>query len=159
MIDKIPIVVLERPALPRSAADPQAAAVIRRGLEDSVAGWNGGDLGRFVALYSDSPESTFSGPNSVLHHARSVAIAANRLFFTAGHAGERGRLRYEILEIDPVDAGHVFAFVRFELADAGPDHSNAKGISAMLFGLEDGEWKIVSQHDAYLQMGEDAVGR
>jgi hypothetical protein len=101
-----------------------------------------------VAPYSDAESSIFSGARDVLHRARTVAIDANRRYFTAAHGDERGYLRYETVEIDRLDAAHFLGFVRFELVNAGADHLRFSGVSSMLFALEGGEWKIVMQHDS-----------
>lgn len=121
---------------------------IRHILDDSVVGWNTGDLARWAAPYSDAESSIFSGSHDVLHRARRVAIDANRQYFTPAHANERGYLRYETVEIDRIDADHFLGFVRFDLVNAGSDHLRFSGVSSMLFALEGGEWKIVMQHDS-----------
>jgi hypothetical protein len=139
---------------PRSTPAEPPVQAIQHVLDESVAGWNSGDLARWAAPYSDAESSIFSGSRDVLHRARTVAIQANRRYFTAAHANERGHLRYETVEIDPLDATHVLAFVRFELVNAGSDHLRFSGMSAMLFTFEEDEWKIVMQQDSDLPPSE-----
>jgi hypothetical protein len=133
---------------PGTVPDRPAIQAIQHILDDSVVGWNIGDLTRWAAPYSDAESSIFSGSREVLHHARTVAIEANRRYFTAEHGDERGYLRYETIEIDRLDAAHFLGFVRFELVNAGADHLRFSGVSSMLFAIEGGDWKIVMQNDS-----------
>jgi hypothetical protein len=142
------LVLTQAPSPPSDAPAPTSLQAIQHVLDDSVIGWNDGDLMRWAAPYSDAEDSIFSGPRDVLHRARTVAIQANRRYFTAAHANERGHLRYETVEVDRLDARHYLGFVRFELVNAGPDHLRFSGLSSMLFALEGEEWKIVMQHDS-----------
>jgi hypothetical protein len=144
----VALALAQAPAPPRDASNPPPLQAIQHILDDSVVGWNTGDLARWAAPYSDAESSIFSGARDVLHRARTVAIEANRQYFTAAHANERGFLRYETVEINPIDAAHYLGFVRFELVNAGADHLRLSGVSSMLFALERGEWKIVMQHDS-----------
>ena len=144
----VALALTQASAPPRNAPDQPPIQAIQHILDDSVVGWNVGDMARWAAPYSDAESSIFSGARDVLHRARTVAIDANRRYFTAAHADERGFLRYETVEINPLDAAHFFGFVRFELVNAGPDHLRFSGVSSMLFALEGGEWKIVMQHDS-----------
>jgi hypothetical protein len=144
----VALALAQAPAPPISAADRLSIQAIQQILDESVVGWNTGDLERWAAPYSDAESSTFSGAREVLHHARSVAIDANRSYFTAAHANERGYLRYETIEIDPLDSTHFLGFVRFEIVYAGADHLRFSGVSSMIFAREAGAWKIVMQHDS-----------
>jgi len=144
----VALALAQAPAPPRDAHDGAPIQAIQHILDDSVVGWNVGDLARWVAPYSDAESSIFSGARDVLHRARTVAIEANRRYFSEAHGDERGHLRYETVEIDRIDATHFLGFVRFELVDAGPDHLRFSGVSSMLFALEAGQWKIVMQHDS-----------
>jgi len=144
----VAMALFQAPLSSRSAPDSSPIQAIQHILDDSVVGWNTGDLARWAAPYSDAESSIFSGARDVLHRARSVAVDANRQYFTAAHANERGYLRYETVEINPLDATHFLGFVRFELVNAGVDHLRFSGVSSMLFAMEGGEWKIVMQHDS-----------
>ena len=61
-------------AAPASAASAEQVAV-EAAMTDSAVGWNAGDLGRFMAVYSETPETSFVTKEGVL---RGKAVMSER---------------------------------------------------------------------------------
>ena len=114
---------------------------ITRALSDSAAGWNAGDLDRFMAVYKRSPDITYiSGGEVVRGFAAIRARYAGRF---AGR-GDKGQLAIDILDARPAGTGYVYVIGRYHLhRSAGADLS---GITTLLFEHVGTGWLIIADH-------------
>ena len=122
---------------PAQAARP----AITRALADSAAGWNAGDLDRFMAVYKRSPDITYISGGEVVRGFD--AIRARYAGRFAG-SGDKGRLAIDILDVRPSGPGYVYAIGRYHLhRSAGADLS---GITTLLFEHAGTGWLIIADH-------------
>ena len=69
----VPLAANATPPAQVAQLSPQAG--VEAAMVDSAAGWNAGDLARFMAVYSDAPETSFVTKTGVL---RGKAVMAER---------------------------------------------------------------------------------
>ena len=116
---------------------------IESAMDESVAGWNAGDLDRFMAVYSPSPEMTFAGGNRLIR-GKSDLAQRYRDSYPFDSLETRGMLSLETLDFRVLDPNHVLYIARYTVAY--PERENAVGLTSLVFAREDGEWRIVADH-------------
>lgn len=123
--------------MPAQAARP----AITRALADSAAGWNTGNLDRFMAVYRRSPDISYISGGEVVRGFDAIrARYAGR--FVGG--GEKGRLAIDILDIRPAGPGYVYVIGRYHLLRAAS--AEVSGITTLLFEHVGTGWLIVADH-------------
>ena len=134
-----PIAIAMLPVL--LAANPAATprVEVERALADSAAGWNAGDLTRFVAIYA--PDATFVTKAGLVQGRDAIAGRYRASF--AGGRNRRGRLSFAILGTRPVDPAHVMVFARYHLEGVG---AGEDGPTTLLFEHRREGWRIVADH-------------
>lgn len=121
------------------AADP-AEAAIRAVMLDSAAGWDAGDLDRFMAIYA--PDAVFVTGKGLVKGK--PAIADNyRKSFTAG-ANSRGKLRFDFLDLKRIGDRRIL-FARWNLSGGAKTES---GMTTLVFERRADGWKIVADHSS-----------
>lgn len=131
--------VVAQAAAPVPAADP-AAAGIRAAMLASAAGWNAGDLNRFMAIYA--PDAIFVGKRGLIHGKLAIADSYRRTFTGSGNS--RGTLRFDFLEVKPIGERRIL-FARWILSGGAEDES---GMTTLVFERRTDGWKIVSDHSS-----------
>lgn len=120
---------------------------IERALAESAAGWNGGDLARFVAIYLDSDRTTFATRGGYLHGRATIGA-----YYTAHYgaqfrpSGVRDSLRFEAMEIDSL-APNVANFTAFYVLFRH-DSTLARGPTSLVMQRVRGQWYIVHDHSS-----------
>ncbi|QQV76238.1 DUF4440 domain-containing protein [Sphingomonas aliaeris] len=141
-------------AVPMSAAGPVAGPVagadrvhaeIMAAMADSAAGWNAGDLDRFMRVYSDAPDTSFVAKDGLVTGKAAIA-ARYRPRFTPEGAAKRGMLSFETLRFTPIDARHALLVARYRLRVAGV--ADQTGPTTLLFVRERGGWRIAADHSS-----------
>lgn len=126
----------------QAAADQVPASVaIRQAMEASAAGWNAGDLARFMAIYAD--DAVFVTPKGLLRGKTAIAAKYQPSF--AGGGNSRGSLGFTFLEMRGIDPAHAMLFARWTLKGA---NSSETGMTTLVFERRDGAWKIVADHSS-----------
>ena len=125
----------------QAAAQTPASVAIRHAMEASAAGWNAGDLARFVAIYVD--DALFVTPKGVLR-GKSAISARYAPSFSAG-GNSRGRLSFAFLEMRGIDPTHAVLIARWTLTGAT---SSETGMTTLVFERRDGAWKIITDHSS-----------
>lgn len=135
----------EAPAPAPAVEEPQLAD-LDAALTASAAGWNEGDMQRFLAIYSGDPRTSFVTADEVLHGRAEME--------------ERYRTYYDWSRPDPSERG-VLTFQSEDFRPLGPDHAlwvgryilsypegkpPATGFTSLVFAREDGEWRIIADH-------------
>ncbi len=118
-------------------------AGIEAALAASCAGWNAGDLDRFMAVYLDADRTSFATPKEYIHGL--VAIRAHYARHFAPGA-PRDSLRLENVEIDSL--GPNFANVAAFYVLSRRDSITARGPTSLLMERVHGTWLIVHDHSS-----------
>jgi ketosteroid isomerase-like protein len=140
------------PAMAEPDADAVKAEVMAK-MQDSAAGWNNGDLDRFLAVYSDNPETSFTGSSGIARGK--TGIRARYLLSYASQFGEKrtpasmSRLSFTLEDFRLIGPYHALLIARWKLVTNG-DEANAKtGMTSLLFDNEiAGGWEIVADHSS-----------
>ncbi len=131
-------------AAPASAASAEQVAV-EAAMTDSAVGWNAGDLGRFMAVYSETPETSFVTKEGVLR-GKAVMSERYRTKYDFANAAKRGVLTFETLDFRLLDPTHAIYIGRYTLTYA--DGKTQSGPTSLVFAKEAGGWKIIADHSS-----------
>jgi len=139
------------PAPPASeSAAPAAAPVaeLEAAMADSAAGWNEGDMDRFLAIYSAAPETSFVGSGGLLRGVAAMEERYREAYdWSQPDPAERGVLTFETQDVRPLGPDHALYIGRYILTY--PDgREPASGFTSLVFAREDGGWKIVADHSS-----------
>ena len=119
---------------PNPSLDGEARAVLDR----QAACWNRGDLRGFVGSYAE--DTTFLGANGLVRGATDLLAKYERGY---PDAESRGTLTFEVLEVRPIDGGHVLVIGVYRLARKEPDHGY---FTLLLARGKDGRLAIAHDH-------------
>lgn len=126
------------PALVAAApAGPQAA--VEAALADSVAGWNAGDLDRYMAVYA--ADATYVAPDGLVQ-GRAAIAARYRPAFVGPHA----KLIVRVLAIRTISEAHQLVFAQWRLTDAAGGVK--QGPTTLLFERRKEGWRIIADHSS-----------
>ena len=124
-----------------SAQDMRGA--IENALADSVAGWNAGDMDRFIGVYSQAPDITYVSGEDLVRGRDGLAERYEKNYDFAD-ADARGELDIETLDFRPLGVDHALLVGRYTLT--WPDKEPASGPTSLVFAREKDGWKIVADH-------------
>lgn len=127
------------------AAHPPEKHAVEKVMNDSAAGWNSGDLTRFMAVYSDAPETSFVTKEGVLR-GKGVMCERYRTKYDFANAAKRGVLTFETLDFRLLDPAHAIYIGRYTLTYA--DGKTQSGPTSLVFAKETGGWKIIADHSS-----------
>ncbi len=126
----------------------QAPGDIEAAMRDSAEGWNDGDMDRFLAIYSDSPETSFVGSGGLLRGVAAMEERYREAYdWSQADPAERGVLTFETQDVRTLGPDHVLYIGRYILTYPD-DREAATGFTSLVFEDEDGEWKIVADHSS-----------
>ncbi len=125
--------------LAAAPATPQAA--IAAAMADSAAGWNTGDLDRFMAVYAD--DAVYVTPKGLVRGKAAIA-ARYRPSFANGR-NVRGALSFRMLGDRRIDATHHILFAEWVLT--GGVETQA-GMTTLVFERRGERWQIVADHSS-----------
>ena len=132
------------------AEKPMAASVVAAqrevaaALDDSKAGWNAGDLDRFVAVYA--PDATFVTVNGLIHGRPAIADHYRSSF--ASGANKRGALSFDILATRAMGPTHLLLWARWTLTPTDAPEKVETGMTTLLFERRPDGWRIISDHSS-----------
>ena len=128
------------PALIAAApAEPQAQ--IGAAMASSAAGWNAGDLERFVAVYSD--DATFVTRTGVVRGKAAIAARYRPSFATGGNT--RGRLHFEPIAWRTLGPTRQLLIARWRLTGGDKEES---GLTTLVWERRAAGWRIVADHSS-----------
>ena len=139
-----PVAVALVVAAPALAADPVERAV-DAAVADSVAGWNAGDVDRFMGLYSAAPTASFVTSRGLLRGKAAMADSYRKIY-DFGDAAKRGTLKIERLDYRPLGGGHALYIGRFTLTY--PGGKNDSGYTSLVLAKERSGWKVIADHSS-----------
>lgn len=129
---------------PAFAQSPEQQAVVAA-MTDSAAGWNAGDIDRFMAIYSDAPETSFVTREGVLRGKATMKARYLQKYSFADPA-KRGVLGFTTLDFRLLDPAHALYIGRYLLTY--PDGKTASGPTSLVFAKEKTGWKIIADHSS-----------
>jgi uncharacterized protein (TIGR02246 family) len=131
------------PALVAAAPAASPRAAIEAGLADSVAGWNAGNLDRYMAVYAS--DATFVAPDGLIQGKAAIAQRFRGSFTGSGNS--RGRLEVRVLAIRKISEVHQLVFAQFALTP-GPGAKIQQGWTTLLFERRKEGWRVISDHSS-----------
>lgn len=128
-----------------AAPDVEAIEAV---MADSAAGWNEGDMDRFLAIYSDAPETSFVGSGGLIRGRSEMEQRYREAYDWSGpDPSERGILSFETEDLRALGDDHALYIGRYILTYPG-DRDPATGYTSLVFARENGAWKIVADHSS-----------
>ena len=128
---------------PTPASTAQAA--ILRAMDDSAAGWNAGDLDRFMHVYSSAPDTSFVAKDGIVSGKAAIA-ARYRPRLAPPLAATRGPLSFEVIRFTLLDPRHALLIARYRLGVAGA--ADQTGPTSLVFVREAAGWRIIADHSS-----------
>jgi len=129
-------------------AQSDARPAIEAAMTDSAAGWNAGDVDRFLAVYSDDPATSFTTAKGVEHGK--PGIRARYLKSYAAQFGPdakaRNVLTFTFTELRPLGADHALLIARWTLT--ARDGKAESGMTSLIFRKEAAGWRIIADHSS-----------
>src|SRR3569832_2586918 len=106
---------------------PSPRAAIERAMSDSAAGWNAGDVERFMAIYSTGPATSFVVKDGLIR-GKPAMIARYRKKYDFADPAKRGTLTFRTLDFRQLGPDHALYIARY--LRAGPGGGAAGGPAA-----------------------------
>ena len=136
MILALPLLMAAAPANPTAEVDAAMNA--------SAAGWNAGNLDRFVAIYA--PDATYVTKDALVRGRAAIAARYRPSFLPGGN--RRGRLSFQPLARRMLDARHMIYWARWMLAPTRAGAKPEMGMTTLVFERRPDGWKIISDHSS-----------
>lgn len=124
-----------------AAAPLTLRAAITAAMADSAAGWNAGNLDRFMAAYAD--DAVYVTTKGLVRGKAAIADRYRPSFSNGGNA--RGRLSFRMLGDRRIDAAHHILFAQWILTGGVETTS---GMTTLVFERHGGNWRIVADHSS-----------
>jgi ketosteroid isomerase-like protein len=138
------LLALATPAMARRSA-PTVQQTIEGAMTESAAGWNAGDVERFMAIYSATPQTSFVVKDGLIR-GKPAMIARYRERYDFSDPAKRGKLTFKTLDFRQLDASHVLYIGRYLLTY--PDGKTASGPTTLIFARERDGWRIIADHSS-----------
>ncbi|MXO94312.1 DUF4440 domain-containing protein [Erythrobacter arachoides] len=131
-----------------SVAEVPQVADIEAALNDSAAGWNEGDMTRFLAVYSGDPRTAFVGGEEVIHGRGAIETRyRDRYDWSGPDPSGRGVLSFVTEDFRPLGQDHALYVGRYVL-EYPQGKPPATGFTSLVFERENGKWQIISDHSS-----------
>ncbi|WP_374943022.1 YybH family protein [Sphingomonas sp.] len=114
---------------------------IEAAMAASAAGWNAGDLDRFMAIYAD--DAVYVTSKGLVRGKAAIADRYRGSFAKGGNT--RGSLSFRMLGERTIDATHRILFARWTLTGATTAES---GMTTLVFERRGAAWRIVADHSS-----------
>ncbi len=145
MIPLAAIMMMASAAPAADAAMPVEERAVIAAMEDSAAGWNAGDVNRFMAVYSDTPETSFVTGEGLVR-GKVAMIARYREKYDFSDAAKRGTLTLKTLDFRLLDPSHALYIARYTLTY--PGGKTESGPTSLVFAKEATGWHIIADHSS-----------
>ena len=133
----VPLLLL---ALAAVASAQMPAEEVEAVLRDAEAGWNAGDIERYMQSYWNSPDLCFAGGATV---TRGWQTTLDRYRTRYPDRAAMGTLAFTDLEITMLGPDAAFVFGRWELARA---EDRPHGLFTLVFRRLPEGWRVVHDH-------------
>lgn len=131
----VPALIAAAPALTPAQAQVMAA------MTASAAGWNAGDLDRFMGVYAD--DASYVTRDGVLQ-GRTAIAARYRPSFADG-ANTRGRLSFAPVAFRTLGPAQQLLIARWTLTGGAKEES---GLTSLIWERRPAGWRIVADHSS-----------
>ncbi|WP_338242686.1 YybH family protein [Aurantiacibacter hainanensis] len=122
--------------------------VIEAAMEESAAGWNEGDMDRFLAIYSSAKDTSFVGSGGLIRGAEAMEERYREAYdWSQADPAERGVLTFETEDFRPLGSDYALYIGRYTLTYPD-DREPATGLTSLIFAREQGGWKIMADHSS-----------
>jgi len=128
-----------------AAAPIGAEAGVKAAMDASAAGWNAGDIDRFLAVYSDSPSTSFVTGSGLLR-GKAAMRARYLQRYAFKDAAKRGTLSFTTLDFRLLDPTHALYIARYTLT--WRDGKTQSGPTSLVFAKERTGWHIIADHSS-----------
>ena len=128
-------------AVTLAAAPAIAHGPITAAMNDSAAGWNFGDLERFMAVYAQ--DAVYVTTKGLVRGKAAIAARYRPSFVNGGNA--RGRLSFRMLGERRLDATHHILFAQWVLSGGV---ETATGMTTLVFDRGGDVWRIIADHSS-----------
>lgn len=118
-----------------------AQGQVMAAMEASAAGWNDGDLARFMAIYAD--DATFVTKDGVLRGKAAISERYRPSFTGGGNA--RGRLGFEPVAFRTLGPAQQLLIARWKLSGGAKEES---GLTTLVLERRPTGWRIVADHSS-----------
>jgi len=126
-----------------------STAEIEAVMEESAAGWNEGDMDRFLAIYSDAPETSFVGSGGLLRGRSEMEARYREAYdWSQPDPAERGVLTFETEDVRSLGEDHALYIGRYILTYPDAEKEPATGYTSLVFAREADGWKIIADHSS-----------
>lgn len=129
---------------PDRAVEEEKLAVTAA-LAESAAGWNSGNLNRFMGVYSETAATSFVSEDGLLR-GRDKLAERYRTKYAFSDPAKRGSLSFETLDFRLLGTDHALYIGRYTLAY--PDGRTVSGPTSLVFAREGDNWRIVADHSS-----------
>lgn len=126
-------------------AHPPEKHAVERAMSESAAGWNAGDMVRFMAIYSDDPLTSFVTSDGLVRGKTAMA-ERYRKRYDFSNVAKRGTLTFKTLDFRLLDRTHALYIGRYMLSYS--TGKSASGPTSLVFRLEKGKWHIIADHSS-----------
>lgn len=126
-------------------AHPPEKHAVEAAMTASAAGWNAGDVNRFMAVYSDAPETSFVTSEGLLR-GKAAMTARYKARYAFDDAAKRGTLTFKTLDFRLLDPTHALYIGQYTLT-----YSSGKTLSGpttLIFRKEGANWRIIADHSS-----------
>ena len=139
------VALLGVPANARHARHVDARHAVEQAMAASAAGWNAGNVERFMAIYSTAPETSFVVKDGLIR-GKAAMIARYRERYDFSSPAKRGTLTFTTLDFRQLDPTHALYIGRYLLTY--PDGKTASGPTTLVFAWERRGWRIIADHSS-----------
>ena len=139
------VALLGVPANARHTRHVDARHAVEKAMAASAAGWNAGDVERFMAIYSAAPETSFVVKDGLIR-GKAAMIARYRERYDFSNPAKRGTLTFTTLDFRQLDPTHALYIARYLLTY--PDGKTDSGPTTLVFAWERGGWRIIADHSS-----------
>lgn len=120
---------------------PVDRAAVQAVLDAQVAAWNRGDLAGYMDGYARTDALVFTSGANIRKGWQATFDAYQRRY--ARDPAAMGRLRFEILAIDPVGADGAVVLGNWILTDSPSD---GRGVFSVVLERRPDGWKVIHDH-------------
>lgn len=117
-------------------------------LADSAAGWNTGDMDRFLAVYSTDPATSFVNAEGIARgRSQMEATYRDAYDWSKKEPDERGILSLEGQDFRPLGPDHALYIARYVLSYSDGSEP-VTGLTSLVFAREADGWRIIADHSS-----------
>lgn len=140
LVTTLTAVACARPPVTAGPAPESAAADIRAVLDSTAAGWNRGDLSRYLWAYADS--ATAMGANGPELGVSAIEAQMRRGFWRTGRPTQV--LHYEHVEVRPLGDEHALVTGQYVLTGGG--QADRTGWFTTVWQRTAAGWRMIHDH-------------